>query len=165
MNISGLIFGLTIAWCATVLSSPAMAAVPNSFSAGTPAVAAEINENFVDLDTRVNALEGASNGLDFSGYSVPFSADGAPKNVVVLASDAGSGFTNYSVRSRYENSVEQVSVDGVPTVRPFIANYASTQTDNSGNLTFVSNYLESPDTSDYVNYNAEESTYDVNSLV
>lgn len=32
--------------------------VPNTFTAGTPALAAEVNENFVNLDTRTSDLDG-----------------------------------------------------------------------------------------------------------
>jgi hypothetical protein len=39
---------------------PAYAAVPNTFSAGQAASAADVNENFTDLDGRVSALETAS---------------------------------------------------------------------------------------------------------
>ena len=34
--------------------------VPNTFTSGTPALAAEVNENFSDLDTRVNSASAAA---------------------------------------------------------------------------------------------------------
>ncbi|WP_418642343.1 hypothetical protein ACNUDM_20605 [Vibrio chaetopteri] len=37
----------------------AFAAVPNTFSAGSPALASEVNENFSQLDSRLTALEGS----------------------------------------------------------------------------------------------------------
>jgi len=95
---------------------------------------------------------------------VGFSAEVADKNVVVLAADFGGGSICYSIRSRYENSTEQISIDGVLTVRPFIANYASVCV-VSGTITSIDNYIEAPDTSDYVTYHIEESTYDVNTFV
>ena len=39
---------------------PAYAAVPNTFSTGQAASAADVNENFTDLDGRVSALETAA---------------------------------------------------------------------------------------------------------
>jgi hypothetical protein len=50
------IFSLTMA-------HPAYAAVPNTFSAGSSANAADVNANFTDLDSRVSALESASGGF------------------------------------------------------------------------------------------------------
>ncbi|NOH81635.1 hypothetical protein F0231_18015 [Vibrio sp. RE86] len=51
-------------WLATsislILASSASAAVPNTFSSGTPALASEVNENFSDLDTRVSDLENSA---------------------------------------------------------------------------------------------------------
>ena len=47
------ILSLTVAY-------PAYAAVPNTFSAGQAASAADVNENFTSLDSRVGALEAAS---------------------------------------------------------------------------------------------------------
>jgi hypothetical protein len=37
--------------------------VPNTFTAGDPALAAEVNENFTDLDTRLAATDSAQAGL------------------------------------------------------------------------------------------------------
>lgn len=121
-----------------------------------------IADNFsaiTDLDSRLAPFEN-----DFSGYGVPFAADGALKNVVVLEEDLPGGGTQYSLRTRYQNSTEQISVDGVPTIRPFIANYISVRTDDLGDITSIDNYIEAPDTANYVVFNVEESTYDVNTL-
>jgi len=136
------------------------AAVPHTFSAGTQNLASEVNTNFSDLDNRVTTLESSASIFpDFSGYGVPFSADGAPKNVVVLVKNVGSGL-RYTVRSRYANSTEQVSIDGVLTIRPFMANYVTVETDFGNNITSISNRIETPDTSNYINSNLEYSTYD-----
>lgn len=54
------------------------AAVPNAFTAGTPAVAAEVNENFDNLDQRISAIENATT----STVNVDCSSDSsALKNV------------------------------------------------------------------------------------
>ncbi|MCP4766026.1 MAG: hypothetical protein GY875_07110 [Gammaproteobacteria bacterium] len=89
-----------------------------------------------------------------------FSADGAAKNVVVSSEVQESGDTLYWVRSRYATSTEQISINGVMTQRPFIANYAFAHVDNLGDLVFVANYIEAPDTADYVVYNVEETEFD-----
>lgn len=112
----------------------------------------------IGLDQRVTALENAN--PNFGGYGLPFSADGAPKNVIVSSQVLPGGEVSYSVRSRYATSTEQISIDGVPTQRPFIANYASVLTDSLGNFISAGNYIEAPDTEDYINFNVEESTYD-----
>ena len=41
-------------------TATAFAAVPNTFTAGTPARAAEVNDNFTNLDGRINTLETAT---------------------------------------------------------------------------------------------------------
>ena len=53
-----------------------------------------------------------------------------------------------------------VSIDGVLTQRPFFGEYLNVTTDGGGNVTSVGNYIETPDTVDYINYNIEQSTYD-----
>lgn len=115
--------------------------------------------DIADLDSRLSRFE-----VDLSGYSTSFSQVGAAKNVVVLARVTAGGSTIYSIRSRYETSTEQVSIDGVLTDRPFIANYASVSVDDQGNITSISNYIEAPDTSNYIVSHIEESTYDVAAL-
>ena len=129
------------------------------------AYAASVQENFDiviqlfgEQDARITELEQANPNL--GGYSMAFSEDGAPKNVVVFSRVDENGWTSYTVRSRYATSVEQISINGVMTQRPFIANYAYAQVDDLGNLVDVSNYIEAPDTSDYVVYNVEETQYD-----
>ena len=119
-----------------------------------------VNQN----DTRVNILESLTAGTnpDYSGYGVPFAADGATKNVVVLKRTNNDGSGSYSVRSRYANSVEQISIGGVMTTRPFIANYVFATFDTNEELTSLSNYIEAPLTTAYEDYVVEQSTYDVN---
>lgn len=123
----------------------------------------DLQVDVADLESRVSDLEVQS--PNFGGYGTPFSPDGAPKNVVVLArDDQFGGGTSYWVRSRYATSTEQISIDGVLTQRPYIANYAFASVDELGNLTFVSNYIEAPDTENYINFHIESSTYDPNTL-
>ena len=102
---------------------------------------------------------------DFSGYGTPFAADGAAKNVVLLAQNLGGGATRYYVRSAYANSTETISVNGGAQVVPFIFNYAVANTDSGGNLTSITNYIEAPDTAAYQNFFVEQSTYDPVSIV
>ena len=118
----------------------------------------QIAQSLFDLDARISNLENSNPNL--GGYGVSFSVDGAPKNVVVSSQDFGNGNTGYYVRSRYATSTEQISINGVLTQRPFIANYAFAQTDSLGNLLAVSNYIEAPDTASYIVYNVEASDYD-----
>ena len=115
-----------------------------------------------DNNARLSVVESASGiSTDFSGYGTPFSADGAPKNVVVLRRLDSDGSGSYHVRSRYANSIEQVSVEGVMKTRPFIANYAYIAFDSNGDLTNANNWIEAPLTANYLDYVVEESTYDV----
>ena len=113
---------------------------------------AAINDN----DSRLNAMT----MTDFSGYGTPFSADGAAKNVVLLAQDLGGGATRYYVRSAYANSTETISVNGGAQVVPFIFNFVVAQTDSGGTLTSLTNYIEAPDTAAYEEFFVEQSTYD-----
>ena len=120
-----------------------------------------MNENFDSIDQRITPFE-----PDLSGFGVPFAADGATKNVVVLKQvDSNDGSIYYSIRSRYANSTEQISIDDVLTTRPFIANYASVGTDSGGTFTYVNNYIDAPNTANYVIYNIEISDYDIGTLV
>ena len=56
-----------------LLGGVAYAVVPNTFTAGDPASAAEVNENFNDLDGRVTSLENAT----LNAVAVDCNADGA----------------------------------------------------------------------------------------
>jgi hypothetical protein len=152
-----------------ILALPGLstAAPPNTFAPGDPILASEVNANFSDLDTRVTTLQNSTTVFpNFSEYDPPFSADGAPKNVVVLSnSDPDTGDTIYGVRSKYANSTEQVSIDGVLTIRPLIAHYATVVTDSGSNITIINDWIDTPDTINYDNYNVEQSTYDTSGTV
>jgi hypothetical protein len=147
---------------ASTVWSNAMADVPNTFSGGTTALAAEVNENFADLDARITGIENSSPNL--GGYGTSFSADGAPKNVVVLVQQQENGDTNYIIRSRYATTTEQIIINGTPTQRPFIANYTWVNVDSGGTIFSIDNYIEAPDTEDYIAYNVESSSYDIPNL-
>jgi hypothetical protein len=150
-----------LVFAATVFTN-AMAEVPNTFSADTPALAAEVNENFADLDARITSIQNSSPNL--GGYGVSWSAAGAPKNVVVLARLEEDGGTRYSIRSRYANTNETIIINDTPTQRPFIANYAGVKVDSGGNIIWIGNTIEAPDTENYIVYNVELSSYDPGTL-
>jgi hypothetical protein len=103
-------------------------------------------------------------GDNFSGYSPGFSADGDTKNAVVLSQDLGGGNTRYQVISYYENSTETIQIDGFQVVRPYMVNSVDVNTDSTGTLVSLCNYIEAPDTIDFINYNLEESYYDLSGL-
>ncbi len=144
--------------------------VTSSFADGDTLDAAKMNEiksAVNDNDGRITSLESASTTtVDFSGYGMPFAAIGAPKNVAVLISeDINTGQVAYFVRSRYANDTEQVSINGVPNVRPFIANYVFVVVDSGGNILQIGKSIEAPLTTDYLDYVVESSAYDPVSLV
>ncbi len=109
-------------------------------------------------------LENQLQGPDYSGFGLPFSADGETKNAIVLRSVDPNGQSGieylYFVRSRYANSTEMINVAGVPTLRPYIANYAFVRTDSQENILYVRNGIEAPDTDSYKIFNHESSIYD-----
>jgi hypothetical protein len=157
------------------------AAVPHTFAAGDPIRASEVNSNFTDLDTRstANASGVGTNSSDISvlntkvttletpdvaGYSLPFAADGAPKSVIVRKQDNGDGTITYNIETRYANSSEMVSVEGVQVIRPFIENWYWVTVDAAGTLTSMNNYIEAPLTTNHSNFVIEESTFDVLTL-
>ena len=151
---------------AAILPGISAAAVPHVFSAPTPIVSSEVNANFTDLDTRVTTLETTIPVFpDFSGFNMPFSADGAPKNVVVIEKNLFGGGMEYAVFTRFANSTEQVSIDGVLTIRPFFSSEAFIETDSGNNLIAIESEIETPDTLSFANFNIEESEYDTATLV
>jgi len=138
--------------------------------------ASDISTNSADIATnaanissnssRITAIEAVTGvPVNFvTGYGLPFSADGNPKNVSITRRLNNDGTTSYHLRSRYATSTEQISIQGVLTPRPFIANYGFVAVDSSGNITTISNYLEAPLTSDYEDYVIEQSTFDTTTL-
>lgn len=138
--------------------------VTDSYAAGdtlTAAMLGNLKSAINDNDSRLNAMT----TTDFSGYGTPFAADGAAKNVVLLAQDLGGGATRYYVRSAYANSTETISINSGAQVVPFIFNFVVANTDSGGNLTSLTNYIEAPDTAAYLDFYVEQSTYDPVSIV
>lgn len=134
----------------------------------TTSNASNISTNFNNIsnnNNRLAAVEAVTTvPADFTGFGLTFSAEGNPKNVAIVRSLNSDGTTNYYIRSRYANSAEQISVQGVNTTRPFIANYGFVVVDSAGNLTSISNYIEAPLTEAYEDYLIEQSSFDTTSL-
>jgi len=110
-------------------------------------------------DARITSLNLAD---DFSGYFTPFSAIGAAKNVIVTKTINFDGSGTYRADIFYENSIEQISIDGVMITPKFIAKYVEVNFGTNGALTgalFVT--IESPKTIAYRDVVAENTTFDI----
>jgi hypothetical protein len=116
--------------------------------------------NFDKLGPDVQVILDAVGDEDFSGYGTPFSAIGAPVNVVVFRIDNGDGSFNYSIRSRYENDSDVISVQGSPITPLLIANYGSVFVDGNGDITNIDQYIEAPQTQNYLDFTVEEKSLD-----
>ncbi len=171
---NGAALGL-IALISSSFATAGSVSIPNNFSAGEAATAASVNQNFTavksavdDNDRRISTLETSPTvaAQDFTGYAMPFAAIGSAKNVVVLKTNTNlaNGQFAYYVRSRYANDTETVSVNGVPTIRPYIANYAFVALDANENILQINNSIEAPLTADYLDLVLENSFYDLVSL-
>lgn len=92
------------------------ATVPNEFSAGEEAVAAQVNENFQSLADAINSTTGVSQEPLVTGeYSIPRGTGGA-KFGVLLADEGGNCWT---ARVFYENTgSETIDTPGGGTVTP-----------------------------------------------
>lgn len=116
-------FTLTVIFL-TFLSSPAwgQVTVPNTFSAGTPGVAADVNANFQAVVDGINAINSSSTPLDdtYRGRQYSATDTGGTRNVVVLRAidpnDNNNSF--YSVRVSYQNGT--VDVSGTPTTFTYV---------------------------------------------
>jgi len=141
--------------------------VPNVFAPGNPILAEEVNENFDDLDTRLTGVEDSLNRFDFSGYWVGFPAQGQPSNVVLLGRYNGDGtIFGYYIRSTSNGSGDEIIVNGVSTARQYIAHYSFIGVDSDGTtINQINDYIESPDTEEYLTYLLEDSEFDPVSLV
>ena len=115
------------------------------------------------LQAKIVALESAVTDNDFSGYYLPFSVAGNPKNVIVLRRVNFDDTVSYYLRVRHTNG-QSISVNGTPTFRTNIASYgfASASGIGSTDATFASEYIESPETTAYLDYLIESSTFDLN---
>jgi len=66
---------LSLAFCSTTFADPVT--IPNSFSAGQPAVASEVNANFSVVETAVNANDEA---IDLNASNITTNGDGITAN-------------------------------------------------------------------------------------
>ncbi|WP_070989318.1 hypothetical protein [Halofilum ochraceum] len=113
-----------------LMSTPAGAAsVPNTFSSGDPAVAADVNANFSALISDIEAVENSvqnATSTAFSNYSMGPSASGAlgERNVTVLAVE---GNNCYVARGWFTNpgdvTVETASSGTVTPDEVFVFQY------------------------------------------
>ena len=166
MNTSKSPFNFLCIVALIALPSIGIATVPHNFTSGTPAKAAEVNENFENLDSRVSTLESSVNTVtENSGFSMPFAAVGQEKNVVVMVRDNNLGGKSYKATIRYANSTDQVSVSGVLTIRPFISNNVYVGTVSDGSIVDISSYVDAPDNESFSSYTSEVSNYDPQSLI
>lgn len=100
----------------------ALAQVPHTFSANSPAKAAEVNANFQALVDGINAINLAATPLDssYSGWQYSSTATAGSKNVIVLRAidpiDDTQSF--YLVRVSYQNG--SVDVNGTPTTFTYV---------------------------------------------
>ena len=111
-------------------------------------------------ETRITVLEQGIPAVDLTGYGLPFSELGNPINVVVLKRDNGNGTFSYSVRTRYANDTDQISVQGSLITPPWIANSGSVDVDSGGTIISIKQYIEAPMTSNYLDYTVEDKNLD-----
>lgn len=129
-------------------------------------ITASLAGDLSNIVPRVLALESAipqAADYDYSGYTMPFSASGEPRNVIILREIKSGGSVNYSVRVRH-SSGETISVNGTPTLRTHIAHWGTAGASSVGSTeaTYASDYIESPETTSYRNYLVESSSIDIN---
>ena len=114
---------------------------------------------------RLKAMEEARTVSNLYGYTMPYSPDGLPINVVVLQTLNADGSGSYSVRTRYANSTREVSVDGVMTTPPLIVSYGYASYASDGSVLEVSDYIEAAIPGPEIDYSIEESSYSLPALV
>lgn len=128
-----------------LMSTPAGAAsVPNTFSSGEPAVAAEINANFDALISDIEAVQestGDSGSTTFTNYSIRPSSSGAlgERNVIVSAVEGGNC---YAARGWFTNpgdvTVETASSGTVTPDQVFVFQYVC---GDASEVTYEQEYL------------------------
>lgn len=91
---------LSILFALSTFTLQAMAAVPNTFVAGTPAKAAEVNQNFTYLDTKINDIEDAAcaNDTSTSPGTYTYTANNTAAGTV-LNLNAGGVSTSFTILS------------------------------------------------------------------
>lgn len=167
---------LVLAVCSIAYASDLT--IPNTFSAGDTVSSSTMNGNFNAIEDAVNdndsnisineadisALQNQTS--DYSGYTMPFTADGYPKNVIVLKIINSDGSTIYILRSAYLNSTEQISIDGILTTVPIIFRWSGVEVDTSSNITGIMTEIEAPSNESFEGLtNRESSYYDPATLV
>ena len=111
-------------------------------------------------ETRITALESGIPVPQFSGYGTPLTPLGNPVNAVVLRRDNGDGSIDYYVRAYYENDSEEISVQGAMITPPLIFLYGYVSVDSDGEITRINQYIEAPQTTDFVDFTAEDRELD-----
>ncbi len=116
-----------------------IAAVPNTFTAGQPAVASEVNENFSELDSRLQNIEASRGDTTFSWttYKPTFSRLGQPKNVAIVKYNKRNSLTDYDLRLYYQNDSESVS----STIPAYIEKRINIEVDYSDGQNPVIKYI------------------------
>jgi hypothetical protein len=160
--VASLLFGASGFHAAKAITADELLAALQPVFAQIGQAFAAIGQILTDHESRISGLENAN--PNFGNYSMGFSPEGTLKNAVVLSRILGNGNTAYNVRSRYATSTEQININGVSTPRPFIGNYVFVETDPLGNVIYIENYIEAPDTENYIQFFVEQSTYDPISL-
>lgn len=125
--------------CALLLAAPAAWAqvtVPNTFTAGTPAKASEVNANFTALANAINNLTANSGGTltAVTGYSDTYGASSAvaDRNVwVYRETNSNTGNIGYSVWMLYKNGTVKVD-NATDTTFPYVQAFLSVSSDTGG---------------------------------
>ena len=116
------------------------------------------------VDGGVWACGSVVSSKSFGGYGLSFSNDEDNRNVIVRQRENSDDSVDYAVRVRFEASNFEISIDGVQTSIPFVAMYPSVSVDGSGDVTGISDWIDAPETLNYVRYQTEQSEHDVNTL-
>jgi hypothetical protein len=103
-----IIMKLILSFSLFLVAQVCLADIPHSFTAGTPASASEVNENFSNLDERVSVLETSSNqGSDSTDNNYSYPADTlhtiaeeltyTPKEGVLIGQEVSIGQKDYRI--------------------------------------------------------------------
>ena len=118
-----------------------------------------------DLSQRVTRLESQQTrpDSDYEGFTMPFSAAGEARNVIVLKREFADGRVHYKIRLRYENRSDVIPVDGVDTFFSYHAIYLTADYDAQGDLNSLSGWIDALNNTNYSNYTRFSVNYDVSS--